>query len=67
MVKKSAMKKSAKKSKVIEPTYKLTKARKFQRPIVTEITAATEFWPAEEYHQKYFLKNGGGACHLPNL
>ena len=51
----------------MESIEKLTKARKFQRPIVTEITAATEFWPAEEYHQKYFLKNGGGACHLPNL
>ena len=26
----------------------------FDAPIVTEVTAATEFWPAEEYHRNYF-------------
>jgi peptide-methionine (S)-S-oxide reductase len=26
-------------------------------PIVTEITAATEFYPAEDYHQDYYRKN----------
>jgi peptide-methionine (S)-S-oxide reductase len=26
-------------------------------PIVTEITAATMFWPAEDYHQDYFRNN----------
>ena len=39
-------------------------AGKFSRPIVTEITAASEFYRAEEYHQKYFQKNGGAACHF---
>lgn len=29
----------------------------FDAPIVTEITPATTFWPAEDYHQRYFLKN----------
>ncbi len=29
----------------------------FNGEIVTEITKATEFWPAEEYHQNYYLKN----------
>ncbi|MCA8949623.1 MAG: peptide-methionine (S)-S-oxide reductase MsrA [Planctomycetes bacterium] len=30
---------------------------KFDRPIVTEITAASTFWPAEKYHQDYWAKN----------
>ncbi len=34
-------------------------------PIATQIVAATTFWPAEEYHQRYFEKNGGAACHIP--
>ena len=29
----------------------------FKKPIVTEITAAPDFWPAEEYHQDYYKKN----------
>ena len=38
---------------------------KFNRPITTEITPATTFYPAEEYHQKYLLKNPGGyTCHV---
>ncbi|MDA0262069.1 MAG: peptide-methionine (S)-S-oxide reductase MsrA [Proteobacteria bacterium] len=28
------------------------------RPIATEVTPAQEFWPAEEYHQRYFEKMG---------
>lgn len=30
---------------------------KFGGRIVTEVTAAVRFWPAEEYHQDYFRKN----------
>lgn len=33
------------------------------KPIVTEIVAAGEFYPAEDYHQRYFEKNGV-ACHI---
>ncbi len=29
----------------------------FDKPIVTPITAAPDFWPAEEYHQDYYKKN----------
>jgi peptide-methionine (S)-S-oxide reductase len=32
-------------------------------PIVTEVVAAPEFYPAEEYHQDYFRRNPGqGYC-----
>jgi peptide-methionine (S)-S-oxide reductase len=31
-------------------------------PITTEITAAPEFYYAEEYHQQYLAKNPGGYC-----
>lgn len=35
----------------------LAKSGKFQKPIATVILPAGKFWPAEEYHQKYYLKN----------
>ncbi len=38
---------------------------KLRRPIVTQILEAPAFWRAEDYHQRYFEKNGGGACHIP--
>ena len=37
---------------------------KLRRPIVTEITAATTFYRAEEYHQKYLAKRGMSHCHI---
>lgn len=40
----------------------LDKEGRWSKPIVTEIVPAVEFWPAEEYHQKYHDKNGGGGC-----
>jgi peptide methionine sulfoxide reductase msrA/msrB len=44
---------------------KLETTKKFSRPITTEITAATKFYPAEDYHQKYLVKNPGGYnCHI---
>jgi peptide-methionine (S)-S-oxide reductase len=36
---------------------KWEKAKPFPQPIVTPIVQATEFWPAEGYHQDYYKKN----------
>lgn len=35
----------------------LLKSKPFKADIVTEITAASTFYPAEDYHQDYYLKN----------
>lgn len=36
----------------------------YQRPIVTEITPATAFYEAEDYHQQYLEKRGLSSCHI---
>ena len=43
---------------------KLNSSGMFKRPIVTEITPASEFCMAEEYHQQYVAKRGGGSCRI---
>jgi peptide-methionine (S)-S-oxide reductase len=43
---------------------KLQASNLFSRPIVTEITPASTFWRAEEYHQRYLEKNGLPICHI---
>ncbi len=42
----------------------LDSSGKWPDPIVTQLTEAVEFWPAEEHHQRYFEKNGAGYCHV---
>lgn len=42
----------------------LDKSGKYKKPVATQIVPAMPFYRAEEYHQRYFEKNGGPACHL---
>lgn len=42
----------------------LEKSGRFAKPIVTEITPATVFYRAEEYHQRYLEKKGLSSCGL---
>ena len=43
----------------------IDKSGKWKKPAVTEITKATEFYPAEDYHQDYLQKNPAGYnCHF---
>jgi len=42
----------------------LEETKKFTSPLVTEITDASEFYRAEEYHQQYLKKHGIDSCHL---
>jgi peptide-methionine (S)-S-oxide reductase len=43
---------------------KLGKSGRHKNPIVTEISPASEFFRAEEYHQKYLEKQGPSGCHI---
>ncbi|TDX52081.1 peptide-methionine (S)-S-oxide reductase MsrA [Orenia marismortui] len=52
-------KESAIKSKEV-----LENSNKYKDPIVTEITSTTNFYPAEEYHQKYLAKRGKNSCGI---
>jgi len=36
----------------------------FNTPIVTQLTQASDFYEAEEYHQKYLQKNGSVSCGI---
>ncbi|PDW01951.1 peptide-methionine (S)-S-oxide reductase MsrA [Candidatus Viridilinea mediisalina] len=36
----------------------LNERKLWPNPIVTEVTAAPVFYPAEDYHQEYFVQNG---------
>ena len=38
--------------------------RQYDQPILVEAEPLRQFFPAEEYHQKYLEKNPGGYCHI---
>jgi peptide-methionine (S)-S-oxide reductase len=40
------------------------KSGRYRRPIVTEITPASAFYEAEDYHQQYLEKRGLSSCHI---
>jgi peptide-methionine (S)-S-oxide reductase len=37
---------------------------RLRRPVATEITPASTFWRAEDYHQQYLAKRGQSHCHI---
>ena len=39
---------------------------KYPRRLETELLPLENFYPAEEYHQKYLDKNPEGYCHIPD-
>ena len=41
-------------------------AKKAGAPLAVELLPLENFYPAEEYHQKYLDKNPGGYCHIPS-
>ena len=52
------------KAAAIASKEKLQASGKLKRPIVTEIVPASEFYRAEEYHQKYLEKRGLSHCRI---
>ncbi len=47
----------------IEERFALEQA-KYKAPLLVEVEPLRNFYPAEEYHQKYLDKNPGGYCHI---
>ena len=43
---------------------KLEEEGVYPRAIATQIKPAPQFWPAEEYHQRYDEKHGRAGCHI---
>jgi peptide-methionine (S)-S-oxide reductase len=52
------------KALAIESRDRLEASGKYRKPIVTEITQVSDFYPAEEYHQRYLEKRGLATCKI---
>ena len=52
------------KAAAIASKEQLSHSGRFSSPIVTEITPASTFYRAEEYHQRYLEKHGLASCHV---
>lgn len=50
--------------RVAAESSKQIESAKHTNPIVTVIEPATDFYPADDYHQQYLTKNPGGYCHI---
>ena len=52
------------KQTALEVIKKISTAKKWGKPIVTQVVPVKKFYPAEDYHQDYLKKNPGGyTCH----
>ncbi|MFQ5993583.1 MAG: peptide-methionine (S)-S-oxide reductase MsrA [Acidiferrobacterales bacterium] len=54
----------AQKAAAIASKEQLGSSGKYKQPIVTEVTQAAQFNPAEDYHQRYFEKRGLTSCTI---
>ena len=55
----------AKQNSALHVQAELGKSGAFDRPITTEITALTKFYPAENYHRDYYANNPEqGYCQM---
>lgn len=43
---------------------RLEASHRYAKPIATQVVAASTFWRAEDYHQKYLEKRGAVSCHI---
>ena len=50
------------KNAAVSSKEKLQSSGKYNKVIVTDISPAAEFYPAEGYHQKYYMKRGIKSC-----
>ncbi|MDA0986596.1 MAG: peptide-methionine (S)-S-oxide reductase MsrA [Bacteroidetes bacterium] len=48
----------------IENKLEIENSKIFSKQIVTEVSPTTNFYLAEEYHQKYLAKRGLESCHV---